>query len=133
MTTTGYRVVYTVLAVALVAIVGGAILFIPSGDPETLPAAVETYAPRDGDLVAQPVRVVVDLLANYSAVFVIDGITIPDDQVDSIPATGRYQFEAGDGKAIERWEGGEHTVVVSYTGGPNDIDVGTVVWTFRTQ
>jgi hypothetical protein len=133
MTTTGYRIVYTVLAVALIAIVGGSILFIPSGDPNALPDAVESVAPGNGDLVTQPIKVVVDLKPNYRAVFVIDGVTIPDDEVDAIVATGRHQFEAGPGKSIERWDAGDHTVVVTYTGGPNDIDVGTVVWTFRVQ
>jgi hypothetical protein len=133
MTTTGYRIVYTLLALALIAIIGGSILFIPSGDPERLPDAVESYAPGRGDLVTQPVRIVIDLLPNYRASFVIDGITIPDDEVDSIVEVGRYQFEAGPGKVIDRWATGDHTVVVSYVGGPNDLDAGTIVWTFRIQ
>lgn len=133
MTTTGYRIVYLLLAVALVVIIGGAVLFIPSGDPETLPAAVESYSPQDGDLVVQPIKVVFDLAPNYDARFVIDGIPIPPEDVDSIIATGRHQFDPGPGKAIERWTPGEHTVVASYIGGQNNIDSGTVVWTFRVQ
>jgi hypothetical protein len=133
MTTTGYRIVYTLLGLALVVVVGGAILFIPSGDPERLPAAVESYAPGQGDLVTQPLRVVIDLRPNYRATFVIDGTPIPEDEIDSIVETGRYQFEAGPDKVIDRWAPGEHTVVVSYVGGQNDVDVGTVVWTFRVQ
>ncbi len=65
--------------------------------------------------------------------FVIDGVAIPPDQIDAIPQTGRYQFEPGPGKVIERWTPGSHTVVVSYEGGENRLDVGTVVWTFRVQ
>jgi hypothetical protein len=133
MTTTGYRIVYALLAVALAAIVGAAILFIPSGDPERLPAAVEAYAPGDGDLVVQPIKVVLDLLPGYRATFVIDGQPIPEDQVDAIVETGRHQFEPGPGKVIERWSPGDHTVVASYIGGDNGIDAGTVVWTFRIQ
>jgi hypothetical protein len=133
MTTTGYRIVYTLLAVALVAIVGGAILFIPSGDPERLPPAVESYAPGDGDLVVQPIKVIIDLLPGYTATFVIDGQTIPEDQVDSIIETGRHQFEPGSGKVIERWSPGDHTVVATYVGGDTGMDAGTVVWTFRVQ
>jgi len=133
MTTTGYRITYLLLAVALVAIIGGAILLIPSGDPLDLPDAVESYSPADGDLVTQPIRVVIDLLPNYDVAFVIDGTPIPAEQVDSILATGRHQFEAGEGKAIERWTAGDHTVVATYTSGANGIDVGTVVWTFRIQ
>ena len=133
MTTTGYRIVYTLLAVALIGIIGASILFIPSGDPETLPDAVERYSPGDGDMVTQPVKVILDLKARYEATFTIDGIAIPPDQVDSIFETGRYQFEPGPGKVIERWTPGDHTVVASYVGGQNQIDVGTVVWTFRIQ
>lgn len=133
MNTTGYRVTYTLLAVALLAIIGGAILFIPSGDPETLPSAVESYSPRDGDIVANPIKVVIDLQANYGVEFVIDGIPIPPEDVDSIIETGRHQFTPGEGKAIERWTSGSHTVVASWIGGPSQIDVGTLVWTFTVQ
>lgn len=133
MNTTGYRVTYTLLGLALVAIIAGSILFIPSGDPEVLPDAVESYAPRDGDIVINPVKVIIDLKPNYEVQFVIDGVPIPDSQVDSIFETGRYQFTPGDGKVIERWSPGDHTVVASWTGGPGSVDTGTLVWTFNVQ
>ena len=133
MTTTAYRIIYALLAVGLALVIGAAILFIPSGDPEQLPAAVERYSPGDGDMVTQPVKVVLDLQANYRAEFTIDGTPIPPEQVDSIIETGRHQFTPGEGKVIERWTPGDHTVVATYFGGPNEIDVGTVVWTFRVQ
>ncbi len=131
-TTTGYRIVYLLLGVALIAVIVGAVLFIPSGDPEDLPDAVESYSPQDGDIVVQPIKVVLDLQPNYDAEFIIDGTPIPAEQVDSILATGRHQFEPGPGKVIERWSPGDHTVVATYIG-PNQLDVGTVVWTFRVQ
>jgi hypothetical protein len=133
MNTTGYRVAYTLLGVALAAIIAGSILFIPSGDPERLPDAVENYAPREGDLVSNPITVAIDLLANYDATFVIDGVPIPPAEVDSIIETGRHQFVPGPGKTIERWTPGEHTVVASWIGGPLQVDTGTLVWTFRVQ
>lgn len=133
MNTTGYRVVYTLLGLALALIIGVSILFIPSGDPETLPSAVESYAPRQGDIVANPVKVLVDLKANYVATFVIDGTTVPEDDVDAIPETGRYQFIPGPGKVIEKWSPGEHTVVVTWVGGPGSVDTGTLLWTFTVH
>lgn len=133
MNTTGYRVTYSLLGLALVAIIGASILFIPSGDPETLPDAVESYSPRDGDLVTNPIKVVIDLLPNYGVQLVIDGQSIPADQVDSILETGRHQFIPGEGKVIERWTPGSHTVVASWFGGPSGVDVGTLVWTFTVQ
>ncbi|MEZ5175768.1 MAG: hypothetical protein R2823_06135 [Acidimicrobiia bacterium] len=133
MNTTGYRVTYSLLAVAFIAIIGASILFLPSGDPETLPDAVESYSPRDGDLVANPIKVVIDLQPGYDAQFVIDGTPIPSDEVDSIIETGRHQFSPGEGKTIVRWTPGEHTVVASWIGGPSQIDVGTLVWTFTVQ
>lgn len=133
MTTTGYRIVYTILGVLFAAIVAGAIFLIPSGEEEQLPFAVESFSPGEGDLVVQPVKVVLDLRPDYTATFVIDGIPIPEDQVDTILQTGRHQFEPGPGKAIEQWSPGSHTVVATYEGGGNRLDVGTVVWTFRTQ
>jgi hypothetical protein len=133
MNTTGYRVTYTLLAVTLLAIIGGAILFIPAGDPEQLPAAVDRYAPQDGDIAINPVKVLIDVQPNYEVRFVIDGIVIPDSDVDSIVATGRYQFAPGEGKAIEQWTSGEHTVVATWIGGTAGTDAGTLVWTFRLQ
>jgi hypothetical protein len=133
MNATGYRVTYTLLGLALIAVIGVSIMFIPSGDPETLPAAVETYAPREGDIVTNPIKVLVDLKPNYIATFIIDGTPIPEDDVDAIVETGRYQFIPGPGKTIERWTSGEHTVVVTWIGGEGSVDTGTLVWTFTLQ
>lgn len=133
MNTTGYRVTYTFLAVALLAIIGGSILFIPSGDPEQLPDAVERYSPHDGDIAINPVKVLIDVQPYYEVRFVIDGIPIPESDVDAIVGIGRYQFEPGEGKAIERWTPGEHTVVATWIGGKAGTDAGTLVWTFRLQ
>jgi hypothetical protein len=133
MNTTGYRVTFTLLAVALLVIIAGAILFIPSGDPEQLPSAVDQYAPHDGDIALNPVQVMIDVQPNYEVTFIIDGVPIPVSEVDAIVATGRYQFEPGDGKAIEFWTPGEHTVVASWIGGTAGTDAGTLVWTFRLQ
>ena len=133
MTTTGYRIVYAILGVLFAAVVAGSIFLIPSGEGDGLPDAVESFSPGEGDLAIQPVRVVLDLLPGYEATFVIDGLPIPQDQIDAIPETGRYQFDPGPGKVIERWTPGDHTVVATYVGGANDTDLGTVVWTFRVQ
>lgn len=133
MTTTGYRITYLLLGLAFVGIVAAAILFLPSGDPAVLPDAVESFSPGDHDIALRPVKVVVDLKPRYDVRFVIDGIPIPPEQVDSILETGRHQFEPGPGKQIEIWSSGDHTVVATYSGGPNQIDSGTVVWTFRVQ
>lgn len=133
MNTTGYRVTYTVLALILLAVIGMSILFIPSGDPETLPDAVERYSPHDGDIAIDPVKVVIVVKPNYDVSLIIDGTSIPPSDMDSIPAIGRYQFEPGPGKVIEQWTGGEHTVVATWIGGAAGTDSGTLVWTFRLQ
>jgi len=133
MTTTGYRVTFALLAIALLAIIGGSILLIPAGDPEQLPEAVERYSPRDGDIAINPVKVTIDLKSNYTVEFVIDGVRIPADDLNAIPEIGRYEFDPGPGKIIERWEPGSHTVVATWMGGANNIDVGTLVWTFQVQ
>jgi len=133
MNTTGYRVTYTILAVLLLAVIGLSVLFIPSGDPETLPDVVERYAPRNGDIAINPVKVLIVVKPEYEVSLVIDGIPIPASDMDSIEAIGRYQFEPGPGKVIEQWTGGNHTVVATWIGGTAGTDVGTLVWTFRLQ
>jgi hypothetical protein len=133
MTTTGYRITFALLGVALIVIIGGSVLLIPAGNPENLPPAVERYSPSEGDTAVNPVKVMIDLKPNYAAQFVIDGIGIPQVDLDSIPETGRYQFVPGPGKVIERWAAGDHTVVATWVGGSNNVDSGTLVWTFRVQ
>jgi hypothetical protein len=133
MTTTGYRVTFALLALALIAVIGGSILLIPAGDPEQLPSAVERYSPNNGDIAINPVGVMIDLKPNYAAEFIIDGTPIPPDDLNAIPETGRYEFIPGPGKTIVRWSPGSHTVVVSWLGGANNIDGGTLVWKFQTQ
>jgi hypothetical protein len=133
MTTTGYRVTLALLAIALIAVIGGSILLIPAGDPEQLPQAVERYSPHDGDIVINPVTVMIDLKPNYTAEFIIDGTPIPADEMNSIVETGRHEFVPGPGKTIERWTPGDHTVVATWLGGANSIDAGTLLWTFQIQ
>ena len=131
-TTTQYRLIYLALGLALIAVIAGTVLLLPPGEEASLPDAVESFSPGDQDIVLQPVRVVLDLKPNYDARFIIDGVPVPPDQVDSIIETGRHQFEAGPGKVIERWIPGDHTVVATYID-PRQLDTGTVVWTFRVQ
>ena len=133
MTTTGYRITFALLAVALIIIIGGSVLLIPAGNPEQLPAAVERYSPGDGDITVNPVKVMIDLKPNYAAQFVVDGISIPQIDMDSILETGRHQFVPGPGKIIERWIPGNHTVVAPWTGGANNVESGTLIWTFQVQ
>lgn len=133
MTTTGYRIVYTLLGLGLAVLIGASVLFLPSGDPEALPSAVENYSPKDLDIVTQPVTVLVDVKPGYTVTMTIDGIPVPPDQMDAIEVTGRYQFDPGPGKIIERWTPGDHTVVATYVGGPGNVEAGNVVWTFTVK
>ena len=58
---TRYRVVLSLLGIALVAIVVGAVILTPSGDAPRLPSAVDSYAPVDGATVLRQTQVVIDL------------------------------------------------------------------------
>ena len=133
MTTTGYRIIYALLGLGLAAVIGASIFFLPSGDAESLPAAVENYSPKDLDIVTQPVTVMIDVVTGYTVTLTIDGTPVPPSQIDAIEATGRYQFDPGPGKVIERWSPGNHTVVATYVGGPGNVDAGNVVWTFTVK
>ena len=88
MTTTGYRIVYAILGVLFAAVVMGSVFLIPSGEENALPPAVESFSPGDGDIAIRQVQVVIDLLPDYEAQFVIDGITIPESEVNAIPRPG---------------------------------------------
>ena len=133
MNPTRYRAGLLVLGVAFIAVVLGAVLWAPQGDPSVLPSAVDRVEPADSDLLFGQPRLVLDMAPGYRATLVVDGIPIPDEQVNWTQATGLHVFEPGPGKVVVAWTPGFHSVEASWGGPPGAPDPGNLTWFFRVQ
>ncbi len=131
--TTRYRVILSILGVVFAAIVVLAVLLAPSGDAPRLPDAVDLYSPTDGATVLRQTQVVVDLDVGYDIDLVVDGVPIPDDELDVIEETGRFVWIPGPGKTFEEWAPGLHAIEVTWERTSGLPDPGSLRWSFRVQ
>ena len=84
------------------------------GSRPKLPATIEAINPERGELTGLIDDVEVDLDDRYTGVLELDGIEIPEDQLDRIEQLGVITFRPGPGKEFTRLRTGENTVVVRY-------------------
>lgn len=133
MNRTRYRVILTLLGVALAAVVVGAALLTPNGTAPDLPDGVDSYAPLDGATVLRQTGVVVDLSPGYAIALTIDATAIPDAEIATIPETGRFSWVPGQGKTFEEWSPGFHVVEVTWDRATGLPDPGSLRWRFRVQ
>lgn len=133
MSTTRYRILLTLLGVALIMIIVGAVILTPEGSTPRLPDAVDTYAPADGATVLRQTQVVIDLQPGYDLDLVIDGMPIPDSELDLTFETGRFVYLPGPGKTIETWSPGFHAIEATWDRTSGLPDPGSLRWSFRVQ
>lgn len=126
-----------VLAVAALALSYG------EAEPSTAdPAAgsvVESVTPGPGDLVPRQSVIEVDLESGYGGELWIlmnpsagTWQRIPEGEVTFIEGTGVYTWTPGEGKVIDEWDSGEHTLKVIWNTLTGLPDVGEYEWSFRT-
>jgi hypothetical protein len=84
------------------------------GSRPTLPSTIEAIHPERGELTGLVDNVEVDLNDQYTGVLELDGVEIPEDQLDRIEQLGVIGFRPGPGKEFTRLKTGENTVVVHY-------------------
>jgi hypothetical protein len=84
------------------------------GGKQELPSAVESINPERGQLTGLIDNVTVDLADSLQGDMMVDGVLIPEDQLDTIPQLGVITFRPGPGKDLTRLLTGENTVVVHY-------------------
>ncbi len=133
MSTTRYRIILSVLGLAFGALVVGAVVLAPSGDVTDLPGALEGFSPDDGAIVQRQTSLEVDLRAGYDLNIVIDGLTIPREDIEFTEATGKYVFRPGPDKVITEWLPGFHIVEIEFDRAVGLPDPGSLRWSFRTQ
>lgn len=133
MSSTRYRIILSILGLLLGVLVVGAVILAPSGDVTELPGALERFSPADGAIVQRQTALEVDLRAGYSLTLVIDGVTIPAEDIDFTEATGKYVFRPGPDKVITEWLPGFHIVEISFDRAIGLPDPGSLRWSFRIQ
>ena len=70
------------------------------GSRPAFPATIEAINPSTGELTGLIDDVEVDLADQYTGVLVLDGVEIPEDQLDRIEQLGVIAFRPGPGKEI---------------------------------
>jgi len=132
-TKTRYRLIFTLLGLALAVIVIAAVVFMPSGRTPILPAAVQSYAPTDGAIVMRQTKVTLDLDPGFEIFLIVDDVPIPEDEVSVVEATGVFTWEPGPGRTFEEWAPGFHTVEVRWDRAVGLPEPGSLSWAFRVQ
>jgi hypothetical protein len=106
----------------------------PEGEDTGLPDPLEAVFPRPGDAVVRQTAVEVDLPVGYDLDLYVDGRRIPEVEVGLTESTGEWVWQPAPGRSVERWSGGEHTVLITWDrvegGRP---DPGEFEWSFRVQ
>lgn len=85
----------------------------PATDPEALPSEIVSTQPVAGTLNKPQQAVAVVLRSDLTGVLVIDGVEIPEDQLDR-PTQSSIIFQPGADKEITRFATGPHRVEVVY-------------------
>jgi len=84
---------------------------------KALPVDIEAVSPEPNQLTGLVDTVTVDLADQYSGVLVIDGVEIPEDELDRVVGIQTVSFRPGPDKAISRFRAGENQVEVKYWDG----------------
>ena len=71
---------------------------------------VELLAPTPESSVLSQAQLLIDLTTNYDASFVINGVTIPDDQLQRRPELNQVTFNPAPGKIVEKFPAGRNCV-----------------------
>jgi hypothetical protein len=82
-----------------------------------LPVDIQGVSPAPNALTGLIDTVSVDLADQYTGVLVIDGIEIPEDQLERVVGIQTVSFRPGPDKAISRFRAGVNQVVVKYWDG----------------
>ncbi len=130
---TNYRLIYTALALALVAVVGFAVALSPSGTPSPLPEQVEGLFPRPNDSVIRQASLEIDMQVGYEIVLFVDDIRISESEVRVQTGTNRHVWEPAPGRFLETWTPGTHTVRIEWDRAIGLPDPGSYSWTFRVR
>ena len=132
----------TLVTLAVVALLAGVVLAFSkvSRDDGTNDIAVtesgpveQLIPPRNSEILRQDVTGV-DLRPGWTGVLIVNGVEIPEDQLDldNLESLGQVFFTPGEDKAVERYDAGENCVTaVVWRVEESRADSRTVDWSFN--
>jgi len=107
------------ISVVLAVAVAGFLMAFASGQdpkqPVRIDPAVERVEPEPGSLALRQSRIGVDLLTGYTAQLLVDGRTIPDDQIERVIGLDQYWYTPGPGTETGQLAPGRHCASVILT------------------
>jgi hypothetical protein len=101
-------------AVVIAVSIGALVVLGEGSDDDVRDAAVEQYIPAEGDQIVQQEPAGIDLAPGYDGTLAINGVAIPEDQLDKVPALNLVQFTPGEGKEVEQYLQGRNCVIATY-------------------
>jgi hypothetical protein len=111
------RVAIVVVALVVVANLGFVLLHNSDTSPgggNPLPVTIESISPERGQLTSLIDTITVDLRNDLTGVLVVDGVEIPEDELQRVKELGEISFRPGPDKIITRFRPGNNEVVVKY-------------------
>jgi hypothetical protein len=104
-----------------------------SPEGRTLPNTIDALTPAPGELVRLQDTIGADLRDDLTGVLLLDGVEIPEDQLERIVPLGIVTFRPGPDQDLEKLEAGEHTLTVLYweQGKERPKQPGSYSWSFR--
>ncbi len=85
-----------------------------SPNPRLRPQAIRAVSPLPSSLQLRQTEIFVELDPKFTGALTVNGIPVPDDQLDVIEGLNRYAFTPGEGKEIEELPPGRACVAVDY-------------------
>jgi hypothetical protein len=92
---------------------------------------VELLAPTPESSVLSQAQLLIDLTPSYSASFVVNGVTIPDDELQLRPELSQVIYNPGPGKTVEKWATRTCIEADIYRIDGVAEEVGPVTWCFN--
>lgn len=99
-------------------------------DDTTHDAAIEQFFPTEGDKIFQQAPVGLDLEAGFDARLALNGVAIPEDQLDKTPALNLVLFTPGPDKEVEQYDQGQNCVVATFWPLSDTAAVTSRAWCF---
>lgn len=128
-----YRLIYTGLGLALVAVVALAVAFgSPDGAEGGLPPPVEAVSPRPGETVPRQSRLEIDMQAGYAVEIFVDNFRIPSEEIFWVEGTGVHSWQPTPSGVFTEWATGEHHILIRWDTTSGLADPGSYEWSFRS-
>jgi hypothetical protein len=125
------------VGVIVVVVLNLAVLLLSQSDTQpqgrTLPSTIDSVSPGPGELARLQDTITADLRDDLTGVLVLDGVEIPEDQLERIVPLAEVSFRPGPDKDLTRFEPGLHNVAVRYwpQGKERPAKPGVFSWSFR--